>query len=96
MWRQGRCRELAGTKLDLGGCRDDAVSGEAVRTAQALSSVYQEKIYHFASKEDRERFEAARRGNWVPWVWAALTVLVTWREPDFETHQEPANTPRDA
>lgn len=37
----------------------DAVSGEAVRTAQALSLVYQEKIYYFASKENRERFEAA-------------------------------------
>ena len=37
----------------------DAVSGEAVRTAQALSSVYQEKIYYFASKDNRERFEAA-------------------------------------
>jgi YHS domain-containing protein len=37
----------------------DAVSGEAVRTAQALSSVYLDKIYYFASKENRERFEAA-------------------------------------
>lgn len=36
----------------------DAVSGEAVRTAQALSSVYQGNIYYFASKENRERFEA--------------------------------------
>ena len=37
----------------------DAVSGEAVRTAQALTSIYQGKIYYFASKENRERFEAA-------------------------------------
>ena len=37
----------------------DAVSGEAVVTAQALSTVYQGKIYYFASKENRERFEAA-------------------------------------
>jgi YHS domain-containing protein len=37
----------------------DAVSGEAVRTAQALSSVYQGSVYYFASKENRERFEAA-------------------------------------
>ncbi len=37
----------------------DAVSGEAVATARALSSVYQGKIYYFASKENRERFEAA-------------------------------------
>lgn len=37
----------------------DPVSGEAVRTAQALSSVYQEEIYYFATKENRERFEAA-------------------------------------
>jgi len=37
----------------------DPVSGEAVRTAQALTSVYQGKIYYFASKENRDRFEAA-------------------------------------
>lgn len=37
----------------------DAVSGEAVRTAQAVTTVYQGKIYYFASKENRERFEAA-------------------------------------
>ncbi|OGA68302.1 MAG: hypothetical protein A3G81_02785 [Betaproteobacteria bacterium RIFCSPLOWO2_12_FULL_65_14] len=37
----------------------DAVSGDAVRTAQALSSVYQGKIYYFATKENRDRFEAA-------------------------------------
>lgn len=37
----------------------DPVSGAALGTAQALSSVYQEKIYYFASKENRERFEAA-------------------------------------
>ena len=37
----------------------DPVGGQAVRTAQALTSVYQEKIYYFASKENRDRFEAA-------------------------------------
>ncbi len=37
----------------------DPVSGEAVRTAQALTSLYQGKIYYFASKENRDRFEAA-------------------------------------
>ena len=37
----------------------DPVGGEAVRTAQALTSLYQEKIYYFASKENRDRFEAA-------------------------------------
>lgn len=37
----------------------DPVGGEAVRTAQALTSVYQGKIYYFASKENRDRFEAA-------------------------------------
>ena len=37
----------------------DPVSGEAVRTAQALTSIYQGKIYFFGSKESRERFEAA-------------------------------------
>ncbi len=37
----------------------DAVSGEAVRTAQAVTSLYQDKIYYFASKENRDRFETA-------------------------------------
>lgn len=30
-----------------------------MRTAQALTTVYQGKIYYFASKENRDRFEAA-------------------------------------
>jgi YHS domain-containing protein len=37
----------------------DPVTGEAVRTVQAVTSIYQAKIYFFASKENRERFEAA-------------------------------------
>lgn len=37
----------------------DPVGGEAVRTAQALTSVYQGRIYYFASRENRDRFEAA-------------------------------------
>ena len=37
----------------------DAVSGAALRTAQALTSLYQGKIYYFASKENSDRFEAA-------------------------------------
>lgn len=37
----------------------DPVSGEAVATARALTSVYQGSIYYFASKETRDRFEAA-------------------------------------
>ncbi|MHB1198426.1 MAG: YHS domain-containing protein [Polaromonas sp.] len=37
----------------------DPVGGEAVRTAQALTSIYQDNIYYFASKENRDRFEAA-------------------------------------
>jgi len=37
----------------------DAVSGEAVRTAQAVTSLYQGKIYYFGSKENRDRFETA-------------------------------------
>jgi len=37
----------------------DPVSGEAVRTAQAVTSLYQDKIYYFASKENRDRFETA-------------------------------------
>lgn len=37
----------------------DPVGGEAVRTAHAVTSVYEGKIYYFASKENRDRFEAA-------------------------------------
>jgi len=37
----------------------DPVGGEAVRTTQALTSLYRGKIYYFASKENRDRFEAA-------------------------------------
>jgi YHS domain-containing protein len=37
----------------------DPVGGEPVRTASALTSVYQEKIYYFTSKDNRDRFEAA-------------------------------------
>ncbi|OGA48919.1 MAG: hypothetical protein A3F74_18570 [Betaproteobacteria bacterium RIFCSPLOWO2_12_FULL_62_58] len=37
----------------------DPVGGEAVRTAQVLTSVHQGKIYYFASKENRDRFESA-------------------------------------
>jgi len=37
----------------------DPVGGEAVRTAQALTSLYQGKIYYFACRENRDRFEAA-------------------------------------
>ena len=37
----------------------DPVGGQAVRTSDALTSIYQGKIYYFASKENRERFEAA-------------------------------------
>jgi YHS domain-containing protein len=37
----------------------DPVDGGAVRTASALTSVYQGRIYYFSSKENRDRFEAA-------------------------------------
>lgn len=37
----------------------DPVSGQAVRGVDALTSVYQGNVYYFASKENRERFEAA-------------------------------------
>lgn len=37
----------------------DLVTGEAVRTDHAITSLYEGKIYYFASKENRERFEAA-------------------------------------
>lgn len=37
----------------------DPVSGAAVVTSSAMSSVYQGMVYYFASKENRDRFEAA-------------------------------------
>jgi len=37
----------------------DPVGGEAVRTGEALTSVYQGKIYYFATKDNRDRFEGA-------------------------------------
>lgn len=37
----------------------DPVSGSAIPTAGAITSVYQGKAYYFASKENRDRFEAA-------------------------------------
>ncbi|MFZ5658155.1 MAG: YHS domain-containing protein [Pseudomonadota bacterium] len=37
----------------------DPVSGEAVRTANALSSIYQGHVYYFSSTDNRARFEAA-------------------------------------
>lgn len=36
----------------------DPVSGSAIPTAGAITSVYQGKAYYFASRENRERFEA--------------------------------------
>lgn len=36
----------------------DPVSGSAIATAGAITSVYQGKAYYFASKENRDRFEA--------------------------------------
>ena len=37
----------------------DPVGGSAISTAGAITSVYQGKAYYFASKENRDRFEAA-------------------------------------
>lgn len=37
----------------------DPVSGAAVRVADAVTSVHQGRVYYFASKENRDRFEAS-------------------------------------
>lgn len=37
----------------------DPVGGEAVRISNALTSLYEGRIYYFSSKETRDRFEAA-------------------------------------
>lgn len=47
---------LAATRLEA---VIDPVSGSAVPIAGAITSVYQGKAYYFASKENRDRFEAA-------------------------------------
>lgn len=36
----------------------DPVSGQAVAAASALTSVYRGRTYYFASRENRDRFEA--------------------------------------
>lgn len=41
------------------GASIDPVSGAAVRTDGALTSVYKGRVFYFASKENRDRFEAA-------------------------------------
>ena len=41
------------------GAATDPVSGESVDTAHALSTVYNGRIYYFASAENRARFESA-------------------------------------
>ena len=53
--------EQAGTRITTNapGAAIDPVSGEAVRTDQALTSIFQGNIYYFSSKESRDRFEAA-------------------------------------
>ena len=37
----------------------DPVNGEPVRTDKALTTLYRGSIYYFASRENRDRFEAA-------------------------------------
>lgn len=37
----------------------DPVTGTPVRTADALTSVYQGRVYYFGSKDSRDRFEAS-------------------------------------
>ena len=37
----------------------DAVGGEPVSTAKALTSLHQGRVYYFSSKENRDRFEAS-------------------------------------
>ncbi len=37
----------------------DPVGGEPLSTARALTSVHQGRIYYFANKENRDRFEAS-------------------------------------
>ncbi len=37
----------------------DPIDGEPVSAAKALTSLHQGKVYYFASKENRDRFEAS-------------------------------------
>lgn len=48
-----------GVAADAPGAAIDPVGGEPVSTAKALTSVHQGRVYYFASKENRDRFEAS-------------------------------------
>ena len=41
------------------GATIDPVNGKPVRTGKALTTLYRGSIYYFASRENRDRFEAA-------------------------------------
>ncbi|MDX8477932.1 YHS domain-containing protein [Mesorhizobium sp. VK24D] len=55
-WNQDR---RPGAVSQTVGAAVDPVSGAAVRTGSALTSLYQGRVYYFASKDNRDRFEAA-------------------------------------
>lgn len=51
--------EESGMAHGASGMSVDPVSGEPLATSSALTSVYGSKVYYFANRENRERFEAA-------------------------------------
>lgn len=61
-WMQsllGNGPEESGTAHGVAASAVDPVSGETLARSTALTSVYGSKVYYFASRENRERFEAA-------------------------------------
>lgn len=46
-------------RADMPGAAFDLVSGMAVKISDAVTSVYQGRIFYFASRENRDRFEQA-------------------------------------
>ena len=46
-------------RADIPGAAFDLVSGMAVKISDAVTSVYQGRVFYFASRENRDRFEQA-------------------------------------
>ena len=61
----------------------DPVSGSAVSTASAITSVHQGKAHYFGSKENRDRFEAAPQ----EYASKAQGVPIDWRDGASRPHR---------
>lgn len=61
MWRGGRGHAYSGTDQisDPDNRPKDPTSGERVNPESAVNSMYQGRLYYFASRENREKFETS-------------------------------------